>query len=264
MDEGGDIPRTAPLTNEERLASIGYASMPVGGGGGAQQPKKKGRGRPRKEKLTMNAVPPPTADFGMAPPTNDNYEGVHFGADPDDAAQAMPMPADPSDPNYGKVDEREVNTEDELLEKRNLIQKILQLKKRCNAIGTGMVPTVFFPIEKLKAEVDVLNDEIDGRRADKVLVKGTLWLVDVLEKTLPKVNVDATGLSQEVIDNWDLFDEACTQIAINHREYFGVAKSPYVAYAHALYTCVSSRVAKNVAQKAFLAKQVEEARLEQK
>lgn len=185
-------------------------------------PVKRGRGRPRK-----NPIPEP-------PSESESSESESSGEEPE-KHNAGATEGDP----------------DENKKKINKIGIITDLRKKLNAIGTGMRPSIGHSIEELDAEIDVLNSEINSRRGDAAVKQITLMLMPLLE-TLVKASVppdkfDITGLQEEVNDNWEILDDACRHIAILHRDWFEI--SPYAEWCKGVYTCAFSRNMKNQMKK---------------
>lgn len=183
-----------------------------------EQPPKRGRGRPRK-----NPLPEPEPD-------PDELESSS-----EESSMEAVVPHTSSEDS------------DEQKKKINKIGIITDLRKKLNAVGTGLRPSVDCTMEQLDGEIDVLNSEINSRRGDAAVKQITLMLMPLIEKvvalSVPPQQFDVTGLQEEVHDNWEILDEACQHIAILHRDWFEI--SPYAEWCKGVYTCAFSRNMKN-------------------
>ena len=193
----------------------------------SEKPKRK-RGRPRKNPLPKEE-PAPVFDL------YDNGEE----SDPDQYEQGFAMfDPEPEDPEARK-------------RKVNKIGIIHELRKKLNAVGSGMQPHIDHNEDDLNAEIELLNSEINARRGDAAVKQITLMLMPLIEqivdRMVPKDKCDVTGLQKEVHDNWEILDEACKHISILHRDWFEV--SPYAEWAKGVYTCAFSRNMKNQMQR---------------
>ncbi len=171
---------------------------------------KRGRGRPRKIRMPLDAAP---------------------------AAQtASDEPAE----------DRKAKTQK--------IMIIERLQKQLGAVGTGMRPTMFNSIQELDDEIEALNSDLNVKRGDKAVKSMTLMIMPIIEmmadKFAPKDKLDLSSfrhLKDEVNDNWEMFEEAATHIAILNSGWFAV--TPYHEFVSATYACALSVNAKNQAIK---------------
>jgi len=143
-------------------------------------------------------------------------------------------------------------------EKADLIRIINELKKKLNAVGSGMVPGFGNSVEELKAEVDVLNADLNSKRGDQAVKALILYAMPLIElaisRAVPPGQFDVSSkyhLKSEVEENWVIFEEAATHIAILHAKWFQVG--PYATIAKATAACAASCNAKNQAVRARLA-----------
>lgn len=182
------------------------------------QPVKRGRGRPRK-----NPLPPPP--------------------EPESESESS------SSSEESSVEKHVLSTggDDDQKKKINKIGIITELRKKLNAVGTGMNPGIHHTMEQLDAEIDVLNSEINSRRGDAAVKQITLMLMPLIEglvkASVPPDRFDVTGLQEEVNDNWEILEDACQHIAILHRDWFEI--SPYAEWCKGVYSCAASRNLKN-------------------
>lgn len=129
------------------------------------------------------------------------------------------------------------------------IRAINEMRDKLNAIGTGMVPSTKYSLESLKAELDLLNSEVDqgrGNNAMKSLMCDAIApaLEYITAATVPKEQLDLEGLPAEVRANWnEVFHRAAMQIAINHPYLFSVG--PVTDMLQGMAGCAASRNAKN-------------------
>lgn len=144
-------------------------------------------------------------------------------------------------------------------EKGRLIRIIQELKKKLGAIGSGLEPTLQNTVEELQEEVDILNNDLNSKRGDQAIKTLILYAMPVLEtiieRMVPKDKLDVSSkyhLSDEVKNNWAMFEDAATQIAIMHASWFAVG--PYGEIAKATAACAISADAKNKAEKMRYAK----------
>jgi hypothetical protein len=139
-------------------------------------------------------------------------------------------------------------------EKGRLIRIIQELKKKLGAIGSGLEPTLQNTVEELQEEVDILNNDLNSKRGDqaiKTLILYAMPLIEtVIERMVDKNKLDVSSkyhLSDEVKNNWAMFEDAATQIAIMHASWFAVG--PYGEIAKATAACAISADAKNRAER---------------
>lgn len=179
-------------------------------------PPKRKPGRPRK-----NAAPAPEPE-----PESEEEES-------DDEAGSPPASDDSA----------------EVTRLRNIA---IELKKKLHATGSGMDLSVSHTAEELKSEVDLLNSQINSRRggnATQMMVVEVFApaLTKLIDRFVPdKDSLDVSSkftLKDEIKNNWDIFDEAVTQIAINHSSWFAV--NPYMSVVQSLGACVRSVNDKN-------------------
>lgn len=149
-------------------------------------------------------------------------------------------------------------------EKGRLIRIIQELKKKLGAVGSGLEPTLQNTVEELQEEVDILNNDLNSKRGDQAIKTLILYAMPVLEtiieRMVPKDKLDVSSkyhLSDEVKNNWAMFEDAATQIAIMHASWFAVG--PYGEIAKATAACAISADAKNKAEKLRYAKAAAEA-----
>lgn len=194
-------------------------------------PAKRKRGRPRKNPLKEQEEA-----LAALFDDEDDDENIYFdGGVLGEGGEEQLMAQDP------EVKKRKVNK----------IGIINDLRKKLNAVGSGLKPHIEHEEDKLDAEIDLLNSEINARRGDAAVKQITLMLMPIIEqivdRTVPKDKFDVTGLQKEVHDNWEILDEACKHISILHRDWFEV--SPYAEWAKGVYTCAFSRNMKNQMQR---------------
>lgn len=127
---------------------------------------------------------------------------------------------------------------------------IERLQKQLGAVGTGLRPTMFNSIQELDDEIDALNTDLNVKRGDKAVKSMTLMIMPIIEmiadRLAPKDKLDLSSyrhLKDEVNDNWEMFEEAATHIAILNSGWFAV--TPYHEFASATYACAISVNAKN-------------------
>lgn len=180
---------------------------------------KRARGRPRKEPLPSALEPGPEPE---------------------------PEPEQAAAPAEGGAD------------KADLIRIINDLKKKLNAVGSGLVPSFGHSVEELKAEVDLLNADLNSKRGDQAVKALILYAMPLIElaisRAVPQSQFDVSSryhLKTEVEENWVIFEEAATHIAILHAKWFQVG--PYATIAKATAACAASCNAKNQAVRAKLA-----------
>ncbi len=144
-------------------------------------------------------------------------------------------------------------------EKGRLIAIIQGLKKKLNAVGSGLEPSLQNTVEELQEEVDLLNNDLNAKRGDQAIKSLILYAMPVIEtlidRMVPKEKLDVSSkftLTEEVKNNWAMFEDAATQIAINHASWFAVG--PYGEIAKATAGCALSADAKNKAEKIRYAK----------
>lgn len=139
--------------------------------------------------------------------------------------------------------------------KAGKITVIERLSKQLGAVGTGLRPTQFNSIQELDDEIEALNSDLNVKRGDKAVKKIAMMLMPLIEmvvdKLAPKDKLDLTTyrhLKDEVEDNWEMFEEAATHIAILNAGWFAV--TPYHEFASCTYACAMSTNAKNQAYRA--------------
>lgn len=199
-----------------------------------KEKKRRGPGRPRKQKLDTESETAPAADEPEQ--------------DPDDVPRVASVAP--------------VEDDKETLKRVKLVDQINTMKKRLNAVGTGMEPNAaLHSLSELKAEFELLNQQVNSRRGDDALRNLTCTVIapaltvvaekvgDFIERNhgLPRP-IDLEGLDKEVYNNWeDMFQEVAVQIAINHPEWF--SHGPLVTYVEAIMSCAASANMKNQARK---------------
>lgn len=141
---------------------------------------------------------------------------------------------------------------DENKKKANLIRIINDLKKKLNAVGTGMVPSLQHTVEDMETEVELLNNDLNSKRGDKAVKALILYAMPLIEmavsRTVPKEQLDLSTkfhLKDEVEQNWEIFEDAATHIAILHADWFAVG--PYATLVKSTAACAASCNAKNQA-----------------
>lgn len=133
----------------------------------------------------------------------------------------------------------------------------IQLKKKLNAVGTGLNVETCQDESLLDAEIEALDNDINQKRGNKA-IKGTfLFFVEIIEKvasaTIPGDQLDigkypfSVHLKQEVSENWELFDEAAQHLAIRYADWFSVG--PIGELGQGLAGCVNSCNNKNQARR---------------
>lgn len=127
---------------------------------------------------------------------------------------------------------------------------IERLQTQLGAVGTGMRPTMFNSLQELNDEIEALNSDLNVKRGDKAVKSMTLMIMPIIEmladRIAPKDKFDLSTyrhLKDEVNDNWEMFEEAATHIAILNSGWFAV--TPYHEFVSATYACALSVNAKN-------------------
>lgn len=234
---------------DEQLRNIGKApnrfAVPPG-------EKKRRPGRPRKNKEPIVEEPEPAVDF-------------EIGEDPDDVAPPAPPPskqrrerpriteAEDDEPQEEKPPAGEKDTMSKRLEACSIIG---QLKKRLNAVGSGMTPNAdVHTLYQLQKEIELLNSQINASRGDNSFKTLAIAVVapavsavvsEVFKRIDAEKTVDLTGYDREVADNWDvLFADAAAQISINNPTWF--AASPWAVMFEGAVLCGVSTNMKNAA-----------------
>lgn len=130
------------------------------------------------------------------------------------------------------------------------IRQIGELQKKLGAVGSGLRPTTFDTLETLQAEVQLLNENINSRRGDAAIKGLIIVAMPYIEKAItsaaPREQLDVSSyfhLTDEVKENWTIFEGAATQISIMYGEWFSV--NPFVDLAKCTYACIDSVDAKN-------------------
>lgn len=148
-------------------------------------------------------------------------------------------------------------------EKGRLIRIIQQLKKKLNAVGTGLEPTLANTVEELQEEVDILNNDLNSKRGDQAIKTLIMYAMPVIEmivsNAVPRDKLDISGkftLTEEVKNNWAVLEDAATHIAILHESIFAVG--PYGELAKGIAGCALSADAKNKAERKRFAKAARE------
>lgn len=129
-----------------------------------------------------------------------------------------------------------------------LKRQIAQMKKRLNAVGTGLDPDAGdYSEEQLQAEFELLNAEVNERRGDKAVHALFQWAVPFVQGVLQRTGkVDVASkytLVDEVKSSPELFEEVLDQIAIRYGGWFAVG--PESALLQNLGACVDSVNRKN-------------------
>lgn len=237
---------------DEQLRNIGKApnrfAVPPG-------EKKRRPGRPRKNKEPIVEEPEPAVDF-------------EIGEDPDDVAPPAPPPTkqrrERSRPRIIEADEEDEPQEekppagekDTLSKRLEACSIIGQLKKRLNAVGSGMTPNAdVHTLYQLQKEIELLNSQINASRGDNSFKTLAIAVVapavsavvsEVFKRIDAEKTVDLTGYDREVADNWDvLFADAAAQISINNPTWF--AASPWAVMFEGAVLCGVSTNMKNAA-----------------
>jgi hypothetical protein len=158
------------------------------------------------------------------------------------AEQPPPVAASSTGGDSDDAGERKLKTQK--------ISIIDRLQKQLGAVGTGMRPTMFNSIEELNDEIEALNNDLNTKRGDKAVKTATLMIMPLIEllvdRLAPKDKFDLSTyrhLKDEVDDNWEMFEEAATHIAILNAGWFAV--TPYHEFVSATYACAISVNAKN-------------------
>jgi hypothetical protein len=243
---------------EDQLRDIGKApnrfAAPPAAGAGA---KKRRPGRPRKNKEKLNDPPPP-------PPVVEEPDDFEIGEDPDDAPPPRTPPDSPP-PLSQKQQQRKkpddgAGTLSKRLEACSIIE---QLKKRLNAVGSGMQPDAAeHSLKQLEAEIELLNNQINAARGDNSIKTLAITVIapsisalvhEVMRRIDAEKTIDLTGYDREVAENWDvLFADAAAQISINNPSWF--ASSPWAVMAEGALLCGVSANMKNAVKQQANAK----------
>lgn len=129
-----------------------------------------------------------------------------------------------------------------LYECRKRIGIIEDLRKKLRAYGTGksfkLGMTLHDPkklgkmVIDMDSEIALINSEINCRRADgvaKAMLVGAMPYIEMaIKSAVSPEDFDPTGLQKEVENNFELFEEACTQLAIMHRDWVAVGPLPEI------------------------------------
>lgn len=154
-------------------------------------------------------------------------------------------------------EEEEEGPEDEVDDDRTELNRLrniaLELKKRLHVTGSGRdLGASNWSVPDMKAEVDLMNSQINSRRGDE---GSKLFFTELVAPALMKLidnfvpdkeTLDVTTkfqLNDEIKNNWAIFDDAVTQIAINHSAWFSV--NPYMAVVKSTGQCIKSCNEKN-------------------
>jgi len=134
----------------------------------------------------------------------------------------------------------------------NMVRIIKELKKKLGAVGSGMEPTLAHSEAQLQAEIDLLNEDLNGKRGEKVVKSMVLGLAPILEmvvaRLVPPQTMDLSStvrLRDEMENNWEVLEEAATHLAILHGDWFTI--NPYWDLGNGIMACVSSCNMKNQA-----------------
>lgn len=206
---------------------------------GVGVPKKKKVGRPPKEPVDPDETP--RAPRGRKPKGRPAKK-VSFDDEPqveEEPATAQPEP----EPKPEEADSPQIRAA--------LCETIKGLRKRLGAIGSGLNPTLDHDVKTLRAEIALLNQELDCKRGEKSIKMLTIQVVaplimkvaDVIGKSYERQNqprpVDLAHLDEVIRDNWqDLFSDAAAQIAINHPEFFSAG--PYSQFGEGLFAACAT------------------------
>lgn len=211
-----------------------------------EKKKKRGRGRPRKERLPS---PPPEEEEETDP----DDEGLWGGA----GSEGMGAYEEGESYVVGGGGGAE-NKKSDFSEKVELINMITELREKLNAKGTGMRPHVTCSLTELREEFEVLNREIDARRAGTLVKHIALEVViPLVEAAVPyfvsQEQMDVTGMTQEAKDNYDeVFKDTLTHISILNRKYFAVG--PYGEFINGVMKMGAKAALKNKLRKELKAK----------
>lgn len=130
-----------------------------------------------------------------------------------------------------------------LAQKRTIAKRLIDELK---ATGTGLNIDACRSLQELDDEIAALDASLNNRRGQKGVQKALLFVVGLIEqfvsKSVPpeKFDIGATPsskhLTEEIDENWELFDEVVQHLAIRHAAFFAVG--PYATLGQGLLVCV--------------------------
>lgn len=138
-----------------------------------------------------------------------------------------------------------------LAQKRTIAKRlIVELK----ATGTGLDIDTCRSLEQLDEEIAVLDSSLNNRRGQKGMQKFVMFAVGLLEaivsKNVPAETFDigatpaSKHLTEEIAENWEMFDEVVQHLAIRHAALFAVG--PYATLGQSLAVCIHNVSSENM------------------
>lgn len=158
-----------------------------------------------------------------------------------------------SDPDEEQADNFEETLQEADAEKIELVAMITELQVKLKARGTNMKANTDIPLHALRNEFNLLNNEINSRRAETFVKHIALEvIIPAIEKAAPYVipqdQVDVTGMAKEARDDYDeVFKDTLTHISILNRHYF--ALGPYGEFINGIIKVGTKAATKNELRK---------------
>lgn len=141
-----------------------------------------------------------------------------------------------------------------LAQKRTMAKRFIA---ELGATGTGLDLDACRSLQELDDEIAVIEASLNNRRGQKGVQKLFLFVVGLVERVTStfvppeKFDLGATAgskhLSEEIENNWEMFDEVVQHLAIRHAAFFAVG--PYATLGQGLAVCAHNVSEENKARR---------------
>jgi hypothetical protein len=138
------------------------------------------------------------------------------------------------------------------VERAKLLMQIDKLRLRLNVTGSNAKFDAHSPIEDLRAEVALMNSQVNDRRGSDVFKHAYLnFLIPTIVTVADRVVQDKSkldlsshfNLAKIVESNWSIFEDAFVQLGIMYGDYFNVG--PVASIVQNTVICINDTNVKN-------------------